>query len=92
MKLEDYGLTWIVSPLSHKVDFMDLTLRIDGASITTTLYEKPSNFNLYIPPHSCHPPGLLRGMLYGMLYRIYTLCSDQDDRKVRTTAFYHHLQ
>jgi hypothetical protein len=50
MNSEDYGLTWIVSPLSHKVDFMDLTLRIDGASITTTLYEKPSNFHLYIPP------------------------------------------
>jgi hypothetical protein len=31
-------------------------------------------------------------MMYGMLYRIYTLCSDQDDRQVRTTAFYHHLQ
>jgi hypothetical protein len=31
-------------------------------------------------------------MVYGMLYRIYTLCSDQDYRQVRTTAFYHHLQ
>jgi hypothetical protein len=31
-------------------------------------------------------------MVYGMLYRIYTLCSDQDDRQIRTTAFYHHLQ
>jgi hypothetical protein len=92
MKSDDYGLTWIVSPLSHKVDSMDLTLRIDGASITTTVYEKPSNFHLYIPPHSCHPPGLLRGMVYGMLYRIYTLCSDQYDRQVRTTAFYHHLK
>jgi hypothetical protein len=93
MKLEDYGLTCIVSPLSDKVDFMDLTIRIDGASITTTLYEKPSNFHLYIPP----PPTLVAhrdfsGAWYGMLYRIYTPCSDQDDRQVRTTAFYHHLQ
>jgi hypothetical protein len=30
--------------------------------------------------------------VYGMLYRIYTLCSDQDDRQVRTTEFYHHLK
>jgi hypothetical protein len=36
MNSEDYVLTWIVSPLYHKVDFVDLTLRIDGASITTT--------------------------------------------------------
>jgi hypothetical protein len=50
MNSEDCGLTWILSPLSQKVDFMDLTLRIDGASITTTLYEKLSNFHLYIPP------------------------------------------
>jgi hypothetical protein len=70
MNSEDCGLASIVRLLSRKVDFMDLTLCIDGASIAITLYEKPSNFHLYIPPHSCHPPGLLRGMVYGMLYRI----------------------
>jgi hypothetical protein len=59
-----FTLEWIVSPGSHVVDFMDLTLSIQQDRIITTLYEKPSNFHLYIPPHSCHPPpGLLRGMV-----------------------------
>jgi hypothetical protein len=62
MNNPDFTLEWIVSPPSQVVDFMDLTLSIQEDKIITTLYEKPSNFHLYIPPHSCHPPGLLRGI------------------------------
>ena len=86
------GLTWEFSELSHEVNFMDLTIRIKDGRIVTTLYEKPLNLYLYIPPHSAHPPGLLPGIIYGTLFRIYTLCSDDHDRQSRTRVFYKRLQ
>jgi hypothetical protein len=87
-----YSLEWIVSPQSHQVEFMDLTITLQDGKILTTLYEKPSSFHLYIPPHSCHPPGLLRGMVFGMMNRIHTLCTDKDAQKARAIAFFRHLQ
>ena len=50
------GLTWEFNPPSDKVDFMDLTISIHKGKITTSLFEKPLNLQLYIPPHSAHPP------------------------------------
>jgi hypothetical protein len=82
----------MVGPPSQMVDFMDMTLSIQHDRITTTLYEKPSNYHLYIPPHSCHPPGLLRGMVYGMVNRLHTLVSDKADRDARTISAFRHLQ
>jgi hypothetical protein len=58
MNEELYGLEWIASPPSQQVDFMDLTLSINNNKIVTTLYQKPSNFHLYIHPHARHPPGI----------------------------------
>ena len=82
-----YGLIWEVGPLSTSVDFMDLTISIRGCRLHTTLYEKPSNHHLYIPPHSCHPPGLLPGMIFGMIFRFYSLCTDSADVHSRIRAF-----
>ena len=79
-----YGLTWDVSNLSHTVHFMDITISIQDHRIHTTLYEKPSNLNLYIPPHSCHPPGLLPGIVHGMILQFHTLCTNPDDIHQRT--------
>jgi hypothetical protein len=86
-----YKLEWEFSPLSNQVDFMDLTIRIDDDRLHTSLYEKPSNLHLYIPPHSCHPPGLVRGIVLGMIYRIHSLCSDKDDVRNRTVELYQQL-
>jgi len=86
------GLTWEFSKPSQQVDFMDLTLRIENGKIVTTLYEKPLNLHLYIPPHSAHPPGLLPGIVFGNLFRIYTLCSNEEDCVQRTKVFYQRLK
>lgn len=87
-----YKLTWDVSPPSLRVNFMDLTISLTDSGIQTTLYEKPLNLHLYIPSHSCHPPGLLSGMVHGMMFRIHTLCTDNDDRRARTREFFRQLQ
>jgi hypothetical protein len=89
---ELFELEWIIQPLSTQVDFMDMTISIEEDKIVTTLFEKPSNFHLYTPPNSCHPPGLLRGIVYGMMNCIHTLCSAHDDRRLREISFFSHLQ
>ena len=86
------GLTWEFSERSLSVDFMDLTISLHEGRITTSLYEKPLNLHLYIPPHSAHPPGLLPGVVYGTLFRIHTLCTDETDKLQRTRTFFRRLK
>jgi len=84
-------LEWEVSERSSEVDFMDLHLSIVDDRTRMTLFEKPLNLHLYIPPHSAHAPGLLPGMINGSVFRIFTLCSDQNDRQERTRVFFRRL-
>ena len=86
------GLTWEFEDPSDKVNFMDLTITIQNGHTSTSLFEKPLNLHLYIPPHSAHPPGLLPGIIHSTLFRIFTLCSDHDDRILRTRVFFKRLQ
>jgi hypothetical protein len=90
MQVRD-GLEWVVSDRSEQVDFMDLTISIVGDSIKTTLFEKESSLHLYIPPHSAHPPGMLKGVIFGELNRIHSLCSDPADRHSRALDLYRRL-
>ena len=47
---------------------------------------------LYIPPHSAHPPaGLLPGIVYCTLFRIFTLCSCEPDKLHRTKVFFKRI-
>ena len=86
------GLTWEFSEQSNSVDFMDMTITINKANkIETTIFEKKMNLQLYIPPHSAHPPWLLPGIVYSTLFRIFTLCSSQDDKANHTKVFFKRL-
>jgi len=85
-------LSWKTTELCDEVNFLDMTIKIKDNKLITTLYEKPRNHHLYIPPTSCHPPGLLNGMIHGNINRIFKLCSEHEDRKKRTNDFIRHLQ
>ena len=71
---------------------MDLTISITNGNISTSPFEKPLNLHLFIPPHSVHPPGLLPGNVHSTLFRIFTLCSDHNDRILHTKVFFKRLQ
>ena len=53
--------------------------------------KKPNNLHLFIPAKSCHPPGLLRGMINGYVYRINTLCTKPTDKKQRMQKYFNSL-
>jgi hypothetical protein len=58
---------------------MDLQLKIADRRITTSLYAKPMALHLYLPPHSCHAPGVFSGLVFGNVLCIHQLCSDAQD-------------
>ena len=62
-------LKWETNPLSHQVDFLDLTIWIDEDTrcLQYTTYQKEMNLFLYIPKHSAHPPGVTKSLVYGLL-------------------------
>lgn len=73
------SLEWDFTPLSLSINFLDLTIEIVDGHIRTRLYEKALNLYLYLPPHSAHPPGMIRGLVHGMVTRIFRLSSDSQD-------------
>ena len=49
------------------------------------------NLYQYLPPNSCHPPGVLTGLIMGGVLRILQLCSDRNDADGHIFNFYHRL-
>ena len=62
------GLTWEFNPPSDTVDFMDLTITIKNGKISTSLFEKPLNLHLYIPPPTLPTPQGSSRVLYTVRY------------------------
>ena len=73
-------LTWEIDEPSTSVDFLDLTISItqDGR-LTTKTFQKAMNLYQYIPPHSAHPPGMMKGIVYGLLRNYYAQNSNKSD-------------
>lgn len=71
-------LQWTFTKLCRGGNYLDITIRLDSTmSIWTNLYEKPLNLYLYLPPHSAHLLlGVLTGLVYGMICRVYCLTLD----------------
>ena len=75
-----HGLQWTMTTRAKSLNFMDLTITLNGTNIDTTLYEKKLNIHQYITPGSAHPPGVLTGLIFGNSHRIYSLCSQHKER------------
>jgi hypothetical protein len=89
--LNAYGLWWIFSKCCREVVFMDLWLKIKGRKIVTSLFAKPMVLHLYLPPHSCHAPGVLSGLVFENILCIHQLCSDAWDVVKEIKLFLHCL-
>ncbi len=86
-------LRWTFTDLAREIDYLDITIRLDSNNrIKTTLFEKPLNLYLYLPPHSAHPPGVLTGLIYGMIRRAYRLTTDPVDCRKYLSQFFTRLR
>ena len=64
---------------------------IKNKKLLTSLYTKPLNLHLFIPPHSCHPPGVFKGLIFGHIQRIFILCSRNFDILKELDLFFERL-
>ena len=81
-KVNQSGLIWMFSTCSLQATFLDMTISIENGRLATQLFKKPGALQLFIPPRSCHPPGVLTGLIMGNVLCIFRLCSkDQDITK-----------
>ena len=91
-KMNNYGiLRWEFQKASMTIDFLDVTLTINNSRIDMCLFEKELNLHLYLPPSSAHPPGVLKGLIHGMIFRIIRLTSGNEKQKEFITALYRRL-
>jgi hypothetical protein len=82
------GLSWIFSKRCKKLIFLDMTVEIVNGKFETALYHKPLALHLYIPPFSCHAPGVIYGLISGMILRIFALCSQVKDIDDELCSFF----
>ena len=89
----NYGiLKWdIPEKASKSVDFLDLTLTIEGNRIVSRTYQKPANPYLYLPPHSAHAPGTMKGVIFGLLRTYYRQNSKFSDFVKISRLFFKRL-
>ena len=72
-------LRWTFSDRAKNVIFLDLNITIRNQSIHMNIYEKKLNLYLYLPQHSCHSPGCLKGLIFGFTVRAKNLCTEPSD-------------
>ena len=85
-------LQWEFTQRTTSVEFLDLTIKINSdGKIETQLFEKALNLYLYLPPHSCHPPGALAGLITGAIMRIRRLTSNPSRCAALIKIFYGRL-
>jgi hypothetical protein len=92
-EMNTYGkLRWDFTKLGKTQNFLDITITLlPNGKFTTTLFEKVENPYLYIPSHSSHPPGSLKGLIYGSVYRILRLTTNDEDAKTSINRLYQRL-
>jgi len=64
-----------------------MIVEVVNGRLETALYHKPLVLHLYLPPHSCHAPGVVYGVC-GMVLRIYSLCSRAKDIDDELLSFF----
>ena len=70
--MNNFGkLKWEFQPLSQHTTFLDLNIYLSLPHISFSTFQKPHNLYLYIPPHSAHPPGITRSLIYGLLRKYW---------------------
>ena len=76
----------------EKQFFWDLQLNMDeDGKVTTKIHENVMNLYLFLPPHSAHVPGVLKGVIFGTIHHIFVLTNNLQNRQDTLQRFYLRL-
>ncbi|KAL7529764.1 hypothetical protein ACHAWF_003108, partial [Thalassiosira exigua] len=64
-------LQWEFVETSSSVTFLDQTISIENGAVVIKIYQKAMNLYQYIPPTPAHPPGMMKGIIYGLMRNYY---------------------
>ena len=64
---------------TEMVEFLDLKIKIENGKLSTDLFIKPTNLQLYLDFLSNHPEPCKEGIVYGQALRILERCSYPED-------------
>ena len=85
-------LKWEFSPLTTKLDFLDLHLKINNGKIYCKTYEKPHNLYQYIPYNSSHSPYCKNAIIQSLCFRYYHLNDSNLDYLNQVQKLYDRLK
>ena len=60
----------------NKLPFLDVLVTREATTFTTNIYKKPTFSGLYTNFQSYLPESYKKGLIFTLLFRIYTICSD----------------
>lgn len=72
--------------------FLDLWVMRDGNRFVTKTHEKTLNLHLYLPAASAHPPGVLKGLIFGLIKKYKKQNTHDSDFAAVCKLFYRRLR
>lgn len=75
-----------------EVPFLDLWIIKTGNGLRTKTHQKALNLYLYLPAASAHPPGVLKGLIYGLVKKYAMQNPDATDFKSIVNLLLQRLQ
>lgn len=85
-------LQWTITDICKKTIFLDLDITLQKSSFYIKIYEKELDLHLYIPPHSCHSLGVLKGFIFGSIHRAKNLFTNPKDMYPFIKATFYRLR
>ena len=64
---------------NQEIEFLDTKVQIKGGLLTTNLYVKPTDRQLYLHSDSTHPLSTKKSIPYGLALRIKRICTNESD-------------
>ena len=74
-----------VNQSTEAVNFLDVMVRLNGTTLETTLYSKPTDAHMYLNTSSNHPKHVIKNIPKGQFIRIRRICSNLDEYKRNST-------
>ena len=81
-----------VNQSTEKVNFLDVTVKLQQGVLATSLYSKPTDAHMYLNTSSNHPKHVIKNIPKGQFIRIRRICSNLNDYKSNSNILSVFLQ